>query len=337
MTYINKFKTVKILKKCETFFHGIDYLRINFDEYIPFFVKYFGKLDFDNSNFLFDEFLDTRITYQKVQLSVWPSIIWSVEFQWYPVPIFAYSLFQTIKTWWKKAKVDFYWSLFRLIHIWEIPHNFIDEFLKFYPIKWDELNISRIDYCIDFMWEKKLVNKRSDLIEEKHISNTMKKIRDCAEYTNRAVWSKKTKRVYIRFYDKLADSKSKNKFLLYADYFNYKSVERLEFEFGFKFTKWYTYNNLEQLENKITILLGIYQWIVGKIYPKEYKYDPKLWLNDYNKIPYVKQFCKRWEFLKNAWLDPFNILQDYLNATNTKDKKILQTNNIYSDVLMNNI
>jgi hypothetical protein len=164
----------------------------------------------------------------------------------------------------------------------------------------------------------------------------MKKTWDCATYTNRAIWSKKTKRVYIRFYDKLADSANKNKFLLYADYFNYKSVERLEFEFGFKFCKGYNFNNLDQLTNKIKILLWIYKGIVWKIYPKEYKFDP-LALNDYNKMPYVQQFCKRWEFLKNAGLDPFNILNDYFNVVYSKDKKILQIDNIPVPVLSDSI
>jgi hypothetical protein len=37
------------------------------------------------------------------------------------------------------------------------------------------------------MNDKKLVNKRKDLIDDKHIQQAMKKTWDCATYTNRAI------------------------------------------------------------------------------------------------------------------------------------------------------
>lgn len=327
MKYIQKFKIQNIIRKSEKIFHWVDYLRVNFTEYIPFFERYFWRLDFDNSNFLFDTFLWVNITYQKVQLSVWPSLIASISFEWFSLPVFAYSTFTNIKTGWKKCKIDFYGSFFRAVEIWEIPTDFLDEFLKFYPIIWDEINISRIDYAIDFFSDKKLIINRNDLILDKYIENTPERIWKTAEYRNRALWSKKSKRIYVRFYDKLADSRLKQKFLLYADYFEFDSVERLEFEFWYKFTKWYNYSDLSFLINKIVVLMWLYQWKINKLYEKEYKYNPKFWLNEFNKIPIINQFVKRWKFLADSWLDPFWILTEYIVNANYTPIEEIQKNN----------
>jgi hypothetical protein len=129
--------------------------------------------------------------------------------------------------------------------------------------------ISRIDYRIDFFYKdsseiikmEDVVEYRSDskgrkyaldekdyrdhqnilfqrLIENKPIHYDIKTSFREGDFQNgRTVGNKRNKSLFIRCYEKLIDSISKGKALLYNDYFLYKNVFRLEIEFLTKFNK----------------------------------------------------------------------------------------------------
>lgn len=299
--------------------YGCDYLRFNFLKQIPYLDRILTTLDYDNSNFMYDE--ENELQYTKLKLTTGPCILISVSYDNQPVPIGLYNVFTNgIKS--VYSRLDFYWSYFRLEEMWYFPlgwyDNYIDSLTPEIP------SITRVDYALDLFYKEKEVSlpKPKKICPNSLASDIKYKImsvnrgRDSESW---AIWSKSSKRNLLRMYDKLVDLGVKNKFFLYQDYLKYNTVHRLELQFGPAFCRHYYLDTLDVMFNKIANIFGLSK--IDDNTPLFYKYSNKHEINDYTKLYYTKQFNGRAEKFFYSNVNPYLILLDYFDAnTYWKDR-----------------
>lgn len=281
---------------------GYDYLRVKIEEEnIYIFQSLLDKInltDFDNSNFIVEYYNDHKVTFFKSYSPKGEVYIWTIIYKDTSVPICVLEKNNNKQKEFTKQWGGFvlYGAYFRLLDIWYIKKDLKWLYGQFYNFIKD-LEISRADYRFDFFtndenkkimtpWYVTDLRKNTKIFYdtiwgEKTIKNKKgKKWKKSKQLTNRnkvlwqitgwRLWSRKAKRYLIRAYDKLLDSEKKGKFGLYADYFEYKKVYRVEYEFLNSFCKWYTVKNLKELTQKIYWLLWFNEriWTLFKTYDK---------------------------------------------------------------------
>lgn len=316
MWVIKKIKNISILTNTEKVIrNGIDYLRLNFNKKIPYFDDYLKKLDYDNSNFAIDE---NDFLYTKISMSTWPALMISCVYNDEPVPIMLYNVFENgIKS--KYARLDFYWSYFRLEEVGFFHPQWYIGFLE--ELTTEDPTISRIDYCFDFFYDyKKNLPTAKALLWSVSADQVLYSFGRGDVVNSWAVGSKSSKRVVIRMYDKLQDISVKRKFNLYQDYLQYESVHRFEIQYWPSFTRWYSITTLDLLLAKVFWTFWI-SWFLNNN-PLFYKYAPCLQITDYNKLYYTKQFVARAKKFFESNVNPFLVLLDFFDTSIEKTNTI---------------
>lgn len=318
--FIDYDKFDSLVKSADNILTGIDYLRVVLDVNIDFLDDVSSKLDFDNSNFyIYEDYL----TFVKVPLKDGTALLCSVSYNWIPIPIFVYVDFyfankELFKSFWR---LDLYGSYFRLLELWYIQPDFIKELFKEEYKKIEESRITRLDYKIDFFYNRskkipeikdfvKFVKKRKNW---KLNENWWLKFEEYRVWKNIISWSygsRWSKRVFLRVYNKLIDVEKKWKMGLYKDYLDYKKVIRVEFELLNHFCAWYTYKTQHYLVQKFWDNLRSKE--IWKIYEG---WKNKKWIIK-NKIKYFNDFWLRGKNIALSWFNPFMILYKDLKSDN---------------------
>lgn len=314
-----------LLNKSDKYSSYTDYVRCdikNIKENQPF-INYFdfknSLLDFDNSNIACEIIDWFNITFNKVNLNNWTGLIWSLVYNETSIPVFIILEYykhnkKKFNSW---GKIDFYGQFCRLKELWIIKDYFFKKHIENMPL-------TRYDWKIDLfnLWLKnwyvkyeyfcdrvnKLVETNWKIWKEMDLFTKWNK----SKIHSWKLWNKENKTSLLRWYDKIKDTQVKWKFALYGDYFTFKSVFRLEWEFWVKFCKWHTLKEIEKLLIKINKFLKIdIELYRGKFY---FTYE-KLDLSDeIQKLRYFKMF--KW-YLK--W-----VIENNINPYQFVDSMMLQ-------------
>ena len=283
-----------------------DYLRLNFKDSSDFIEDYINLVDVDNSNFCTIDIDWIVFTIQKILCKTWIWLFFCCSFNDVSVPCFEFVKFNwntayQFKSYWK---LDFYWSMFRLVDIWFFNESI---FLTIKDlISSENAKITRFDYRIDFFscFKEHKIPTRDEFLWYKHSQSLYKPYYQWDVLIDWYVWSKKNWRYAIRYYDKLLDSDNKSKIFLYQDYFNYKCVHRLEFEFQRNFLKWYSFYDFYDwlIQNRIESIL----WLSNDLFIWNlfYKYDKDYRITEKNKTQYLKRYSTSSVRLAKNWINP---------------------------------
>jgi hypothetical protein len=310
-------KIKKLVKWAEKISMWVDFLRFKITEKINLFSERLLQLDTDNSNFCNMFFNDVTLSWFKVTTRTWTGLVMSCAFRWVVVPVIYYEEYN-----WNTAsltkcigKIDLYGSYFRLIDIeqifnWNIfsPGNSWDFSYIIYDLNKDNL-ITRLDYRIDFFYNdenkklftpQKVTKLRNNWKIENHYTwDTLDSWR---------LWDRKNKNYFIRWYNKLLDSEKKWKFWLYADYFDFKKVYRLEYEFLNHFCKPTTLKDYENLKTKIQNFFHL--WKLDYSY---YKTKHKTILKTvFEKMKYSRNTKAYMKWCIENNINIFSLLEDVL-------------------------
>lgn len=290
---INQNYLQKLLKKATTYNNWIDHLTLNMKKELARLHHILATLDDDNSNTYFNSLWEYKISYTKNHSKNWTFLNITVSIEDIPYTLFQYLEYNKKKQEFLKSIWSFtiYSTYFRLIEKKAIEKDFIELFLGEEYDTILHFPISRIDYKIDFFFNKKtefpektkLIEIRKDSknefykIQPPQIQNSkhQKIIANATYYKWEIItwWNignKSNKSIFLRMYDKLIDSITKSKVMLYDDYLTYENVFRLEGEFRTKFNKYekttskitkkimpYTYWTLEWLKEKCKAYYGL--------------------------------------------------------------------------------
>lgn len=290
---INQNYLQKLLKEATTYNDWIDHLTLNMKKELARLHHILATLDDDNSNTYFDSLWEYKISYKKNHSKNWTFLNITVSIEDIPYTLFQYLEYNKKKQEFLKSIWSFtiYSTYFRLIEKKAIEKDFIELFLGEEYDTILHFPISRIDYKIDFFFNKKtefpektkLIEIRKDSknefykIQPPQIQNSkhQKIIANATYYKWEIItwWNignKSNKSIFLRMYDKLIDSITKSKVMLYDDYLTYENVFRLEGEFRTKFNKYekttskitkkimpYTYWTLEWLKEKCKAYYGL--------------------------------------------------------------------------------
>lgn len=260
------------IRKADKYSFWIDYIRVSYNFNNKKIIELIEELkicDFDNSNFIIKRFWDLNITFIKSLYDKGISYMGVIYYKNNSYPIICiedYSKKQKEFTgnYWSVVLYGSYYRLEELLYI--NIKKFLNEFLY-------DTDISRVDYRIDFFYNKdiKIINyKKLCKLRKK---TKIKEFREWEKLTGWIVWSRWSKRYITRWYDKLLDSEKKGKFDLYADYFDFKKVYRLEFEFLNHFCKGFKYQAIEELKEKIKLVLWYNSLYKDRIYRSYEKTD----------------------------------------------------------------
>lgn len=306
--------------------YGPDYLRFNFLRQLPYLDRVLSRLDFDNSNFAYDE--ENDLSYTKLKLSTGPCLMISCYYDNKSIPIGLYNVFENGIKKQVRSRLDFYGSYFRLEELGFFELGWYKSFIE--DLTSEVPSITRVDYCVDLFYQddrdllkpKKLFphSLSSDVLYKMHSIKSWKSLESWA------IWSKSSKRNVIRMYDKIADIQAKWKFFLYQDYLNWKSVHRLEIQFGPNFCKYYYLDNMDEMFWKITNIFQINKNTING--PLFYSYSNKHEINDYTRLYYTKQFTGRAEKFFYSKVNPYLVLLNYFD-TNIKKLEDQRQHKIY--------
>lgn len=255
---------VKLQKESDFYKIGFDYLRLVIKDedllQLKLLLEKLHSLDFDNSNFWILNFIDRKLTVIKIKTKAWQALVGTIVHNNISYPILFMEEYsehtrKLSKSW---GRIDFYWVFFRLLEIESIKKIDIQDSLYLFIKHISKgLKISRTDYKIDFFYNNTTkIFKPSDITKLRSNSKVEYKVIGDGIQSWR-LWARKSKQYLIRGYDKLADTNAKGKFDLYKEYFNFKSVYRLEFEFLNNYCKGYTYDTFDELREKIEKFLNV--------------------------------------------------------------------------------
>lgn len=308
-------KNVNFLKRCDELRHWIDYLRLNFIQPIKFFEDKLRWL-VSNSNFIVEDWF----TYTKITLGSGLCVMVTYSYNNISFPVLLYNVFSWNGIYKKYARMDFYWTFFRLIEIGEFPKNYFLDYVK--NLTDENPTISRIDYCFDlFHKTPKNLPQRKTILKEINSSTKWYINTTWNMNTSRSYGSKTNKRYIVRMYDKLLDILSKNKQFIYTDYLKYDSVHRFEVEFWPKFCRWYSFDNFNDLLQKTYS----YLWINNETFTGSmfYQYSSKYEISERNKTQYIKKYLGQTKKLFDAWFNPhtINLLGLCVHTQTKYDKK----------------
>ena len=301
-------------KEFDTIWVWCDWLRLSYCRWSDFIDERLSILDTDNSNFGTCTINDFVFTYQKIPTPLWLSLHFSYSYNNVSVPVFEYVQFNENTKFItnRSGKLDFYGSFFRLWEIWEFETDLLLSTICFY-ISDEDPRVTRFDYRVDYFsrlnnisipnW-KDFVDIRSDCkVDPKYTWDVL---------TNWLVWKKDTGTYCIRLYNKLLDSDLKEKVFLYQDFFNYKTVQRLEFEFQRNFLKWYFLSDYFDwnIQNKIESIL----WFNDNFWSGAicYHYDSSEEITDKNRSSYIRRFSNMSLKLQKNWINPLKQVYEIL-------------------------
>lgn len=306
MSSMMKFDINYLQKDIINLKYAIDYLRCTYVKKVAYFEEISKLLNDTNTAFL----VRWNITYVKISSKHWPMIVWSVVFDWYSVPIVCYCGLNWATT--KQARVDFYWSYFRLLELWYFESDHFLTYIKYISneIPW----ITRLDWNIDFFYAEVVliprigtIIKNTDWISKIRTNGKSKYYYWWWKTESWIYWSKSSKKTLIRLYDKLLDLKVKNKWFLYSDYLEYKCVLRLEWQFWPHFCKWFLLTDIDELLLKVKTFTWSHDNFSWFFYEK---YPWLNWLWPIRKSWNYKEFLIRWKNLMKRGLNPFVVLDD---------------------------
>ena len=285
-----------------------DYLRLCFYNSVERFDYWLDSLDFDNSNIWYDSFWWIDFSYQKIKVSLWVALHFSVSYSWVPVPIFQYVKFnkQTSDITWYSWKLDVYSSYYRLSELWFLWKNFISIFIRSFTS--EDPSITRYDFRIDFFNNFVRVDiPTPQSLVTIHSQSRVELFKQWNKITNRSIGSKNSGRYLIRLYDKKIDTNKKWKWILFSDYLCFESVHRLEYQFESSFCRWMHLSDLIKLEDKIYTSLNLHDNFEGCLF---YKYDTSKDINDFTKWSHIQRFNNQTKKFVNAWYNPFTLMYD---------------------------
>ena len=301
-------------KKFDTIWVGCDWLRLSYEFWSEFIEDKLSLLDSDNSNFGTVTINDIVFTFHKIYCSIWVWLYFTTSYNEVSVPVFEYVKFneQTRAFSDRYWKLDFYWSFFRFCEISWINVDLLISIICFY-ISTEDPRVTRFDYRIDYFsrlkdipvayWNKFLTIRPDCKVDPKFTWDVL---------TNWLAWKKNTGTYCVRLYNKLLDTDIKDKIFIYQDFFNYKTVQRLEFEFQRNFLKWYTLQDYFDwsIRNKIESIL----WINDKFWSSAicYKYDSSEEITDKNRSSYIRRFNNMAVKLQKNWINPLKQVYEIL-------------------------
>ncbi len=332
------------ISKADGISYWIDQLKLNLQGSITFLSEILNKIDDDNSNVYIENINEHFFSMVKIRTRNGPALNIIISIDDIPHTIWQYLEYSSKN----KKKIKSYWSLtyystyFRLIETGLLDSSIEKQFF------WNELNhikfgsISRIDYKIDFFYKNSSeIIKMEDIIEYRSDYKSCEYSLDKKDYQDHqellfkrlnnnkpihydikssfrkwdfqngwTVWNRDNKSLFIRCYEKLIDTLSKGKVMLYDDYFLYPNVFRLELELLTKFNKkenWFPfiYNEISELENKIQRFIGLDDKIEGEKFLYQYKTNKE---TDFTKLRRQKDFWGRWYSIYQQGFNPFIIL-----------------------------
>jgi len=132
-----------------------------------------------------------------------------------------------------RYRLQFYGALFNEARKGDLEYmSLFTKFLNDVERRLISHSISRSDICADFSGFTPLQIKKGVKGTRRKKMNSLEEDPDTGQIETFYYGNKKKDRNtwLVRAYDKLADSRAKHKEKLYSDYFQYKSVTRLEFE-----------------------------------------------------------------------------------------------------------
>jgi len=314
---------LKYFKKFDMVLEWVDYCRVSLDEPIKYFEDL--PLNFTNQNSIVREIFGYNVAFMKLRLQFGLCIMVVISYNDVPIPLFLYNILDVRKN------IDYrsYWTF----TIYGSTYKFaqkeklsIDQFLEEIIWKSDfekiqDSDLSRLDYRFDFCsYEEKsfpglnlFMNQRKEVRSRIH-----KKWKD--EIQSWDCWSRKSKRVYYRMYNKIDEIKKYQKLAIYDDYLQFKTVQRFEFELLNKFCKWYKYRDIDAIILKLKQLIKLddekFSWKIYYEAPEcERRYDK--WDTDTNMTMFKWMWDKSRYFYK-CWYNPFIILYQSLLSKNNK-------------------
>lgn len=289
---------------------GCDWLTLSYSKYIKKFDELMFGVDTDNSNFWVIDIDWKPITYNKIitQNGYWLTFI--CEFNWVAVPLFQYVRFNsnTKKNFKKSAKITVYGSYFRLEHIGYFEYHSVLKFI--WSSSSEDPDITRYDYKIDYFSFDKLVSVPwiNEICGYVHNDSTIVEWKEWNKLIDWSVWSSDTWRYKVRYYDKKIDTNKKNKWFLYTDFLDYKSVHRLEIEFLRAFCRGFKLSTINDLEWKILQVLNIdSMWFDSSIF---YVYNSESEITIDNANKYIQKYINLSNKLLKAWYSPFCIIEE---------------------------
>ena len=316
----------------------IDYLRVVLKTNLEYFDDILYSINTTNSNYYVNE--EHWLTFTRLQLKTWACLMCHISFSWVPIPIIMYNVFTTdqqdlLKSYWR---LDLYWSFYRLLEIGSFSPDLLKNLLWTDYSVLMKSSVTRIDYKYDLFYQnyqtfptvdflyKSRVNSQSFSIDTEFVKSqrfTSQQIKNYYRWwsvTSWSAWSKDSKRILLRCYDKLLDVATKGKYFLYSDYFKYDRVIRIEFQLMNHFCKWFQYQEVDDLLNKFfNCLDNDYQHSVFYSYDKKYSLDE---LSHDDRLRYFSDFWWRWFNLLKAWINPFIVLYESLIIKSWKDSNI---------------
>lgn len=305
MKVLESIKIKDIAKKFDRIWTGCDYLRLSYKDKSDLVEYYIENLDTDNSNFATDTICWIDFTVQKWYCLIWTTLTYSCSYNDISVPCFQFVKFDEKTSYHFKGywKLDFYWSFFRLLDIWFFDKSIFIKIKNLFSE--DNPKVTRFDYRIDFFsYSEKKVPSAVDILWYIHTQSNCIDYKKWTVITDWICWSKKNWRYAIRYYDKLEDTNKKTKVFLYQDYYKFKSVHRLEFEFQRNFLRGFTFYDFFDwlIENKIEGVLRIndklFKWTMF------YEYEEDFRITDKNRVPYLKRYSTMTKRLAKNGINP---------------------------------
>ena len=302
----------------------IDYLRLVNKGSINLWESLWIDIDEDNSNFAIINigWFDLTIDRSVVKGS-WDWYKFSIDYNGFSTPLFMVRYYKTL------TLLDFYGSFFRLVDIQYLPSNYIESILVSLGVSFN-CSISRIDYRLDFLSDSSLkIQWVHNVLKHNINTSSIRSWKKWQVLTNWQCGDKNSKAVVFRLYDKFIDSKKKHKEYLYTDYFRFDSVHRLEFECNLKFCRWFTFNDLNLLLDKIYRVFWISE--NQRIWKILYRYDKNKLVYTKKEIStYFSNIRKNIDYLTsnyiasnlNSDLNPLSIVFDYIKQFNYENKKL---------------
>mgnify|MGYP006991943052 CR=1 FL=1 len=266
LTYFNSFPVI---------LEWIDYSRVVLQDKLEFFEKLpLNNTNKDSYKFFWEW---NEINISQISIDCWKSYHVSIVWNDSIVPLFLYTIF------WNRKWFDYksYWAftIYGSAWKWSLMNQInLDNFIQdnFGHVLFEIVNnsqLTRVDYRFDLCSKEKMnlpwpffVNPRHNVKFDVHFKWWKKLFKNEKaklwifkdfdfDYESWGYWSKRCDRIYIRMYDKLIEAKKMWKLMLYNDYFQYKTVHRLEFELLNKFNRGYMFKDINWLVKKLRQLL----------------------------------------------------------------------------------
>ena len=314
------------IKTADEVCYWYDYLKLNLKEELSYFSTILNSLDTDNSNDYYIEVVINKKLYNiscvKVRTQLGDALHFSIVDNDISYTIGQYLEYtesnrNKLFSYWS---VDMYWTYFQLCRLWKIKENFFQDLvMKLWEpedvIVFNTSKITRADYKIDFCYNttQKIPEARDVLNVRSNADTTM--FWKWMETTNWSYWSKRSKYMFLRFYDKLIDVSKKMKQALYLDFLKYKSVFRFEMQASNKFLtargNGYTIDQLKKLEGQFLEYLWLKEktWNFKKDYWNAEMFE---FYDEFKKDLYIRKTASQATTVQRSWIPALQMIADLM-------------------------